>query len=58
MRTAYLRSLVKTGIIHLSYVNTTEQTADALSKNLNPPEFMRHQPQILGKQPIKKDEEN
>ena len=52
MRTEFIRQLVKTGAVHLVYITTKDQAADALSKNLPPAPFVRHQPTILGVQPM------
>ena len=53
LRTAFIRHLIKSGVIHLTYVNTNNQTADMLSKNLAMEQFVFHQPGILGVQPKK-----
>ncbi len=53
MRTEFIRQLVKSGTMHFVYVATEDQAADALSKNLAPMPFIRHQPTILGAQPLK-----
>ena len=55
MRTAFIRQLVKSGTMHFVYVSTEDQAADALSKNLAPTSFLRHQPTILGAQPHEAD---
>ena len=55
MRTAFIRQLVKSGTMHFVYVSTEDQAADALSKNLAPTLFLRHQPTILGAQPHEAD---
>ena len=53
MRTAWLRQLVRTGIVHFSYVPTADQTADALSKNVAVGPFKKAQTKIFGPQPSK-----
>ena len=53
MRTEFIRQLVKTGVVYLTYITTKNQAADALSKNLAPNLFDTHQPTILGVQPLK-----
>ena len=53
LRTAFIRHLIKSGVIHLTYVDTRNQTADMLSKNLAAEPFLFHQPGILGVQPKK-----
>ena len=58
MRTEFIRQLVRSGEVHLVYVTTKNQAADALSKNLPPTAFIRHQPTILGTQPSRTIEED
>ena len=53
MKTEFIRQLVRTGTVHLVYVTTKDQTADALSKNLPHATFSYHQPGILGAQPAR-----
>ena len=53
MKTEFIRQLVRTGTVHLIYVTTKDQTADALSKNLPHAAFSYHQPGILGVQPAR-----
>ena len=58
MRTEFIRQLVKTGVVYLTYITTKNQAADALSKNLAPNLFDTHQPTILGVQPLKAMDEH
>ena len=58
MRTEFIRQLVKTGVVFLTYITTKNQAADALSKNLTPTLFDTHQPTILGVQPLKAMDEH
>jgi ribA/ribD-fused uncharacterized protein len=51
LRTAFIRQLIKSGTMHFTYVNTEEQTADVLSKNVPAELFIRHQSGLLGPQP-------
>ena len=51
LRTAFIRQLVKSGTIHLTYVDTENQVADTLSKNLGKEAFQKHQIGLLGPQP-------
>ena len=51
LRTAFIRQLVKSGTVHLNYINTEDQIADTLSKNLGTEAFKKHQIGLLGPQP-------
>ena len=51
LRTAFIRQLVKSGTVHLTYVDTQNQVADTLSKNLGKEAFQKHQIGLLGPQP-------